>query len=93
LRAGRLPWNETPSKEEQEENSGVLTLMKADGTTTKELVPPASSDYRSYYANVRDVLLGTAAPAVTPQHALNVMRALELARESSVRRCTVPWRD
>jgi predicted dehydrogenase len=93
LRAGHLPWNETPSEEEQEENSGVLTLVKADGTTTMQLVPPALSDYRSYYANVRDALLGKAAPAVTPQHALNVMRILELARESSARRCTIPWRD
>jgi len=37
-------------------------------------------------------LLGTAVLAVTPEHALNVMRALELARESSARRCTIPWR-
>ena len=92
LRAGRIPWNETPSEEDQEENSGVLTVVNADGTATKQLVPPAPSDYRSYYANVRDVLLGTAAPAVTPQHALNVMRVLELARESSARRCAIPWR-
>jgi scyllo-inositol 2-dehydrogenase (NADP+) len=91
LRAGRIPWNETPSKAEQEENSGVLTLVNADGTTTQQLVPPAPSDYRSYYTNVRDVLLGTAAPAVTPQHAVNVMRILELARESSARHCTIPW--
>jgi scyllo-inositol 2-dehydrogenase (NADP+) len=91
LRAGRLPWNEKPSEAEQEENSGVLTLVKADGTTTQHLVPPTPSDYRSYYANVRDVLLGTAAPAVTPQHAFNVMRILELARESSAHHCTIPW--
>src|SRR5713101_2044697 len=32
LRAGRIPWNETPSEEGQAENSGVLTLVKADGT-------------------------------------------------------------
>ncbi len=92
LRDGRLPWNETPSAEEQQENSGMLTLVKADGTTTKELVPPAPSDYRSFYANVRDVLLGTAMLAITPQHALDVMRVLELARESNARRCTIPWR-
>ncbi len=92
LRAGRIPWDETLSEEGQAENSGVLTLVKADGTTTKQLVPPAPSDYRSYYANIRDVLLGTAVLAVTPEHALNVMRALELARESSARRCTIPWR-
>ena len=91
LRAGRIPWDETPSESEQKENSGVLTLVKADGATTEELVPPAPSDYRSYYANIRDVLLGTAAPAVTPQHAIDVMRVLEIARESSTRRCTIPW--
>jgi len=91
LRAGRVPWNETSSKEEQEENSGVLTLVKADGTTTTQFVPAAKSDYRSYYANVRDALLGAAALTVTPQHALNVMRVLELARRSSDRRCTIPW--
>ena len=91
LRAGRVPWNETLSKEEQQENSGVLTLMKADGTTTTQLVPAASSDYRSYYANVRDALLGAAPLTVTPQHALSVMRVLELARQSSDRRCTIPW--
>ncbi|HXN52048.1 MAG TPA: Gfo/Idh/MocA family oxidoreductase [Candidatus Acidoferrum sp.] len=91
LRAGRIPWNETPSKSEQEENSGTLTLVNADGATTEQRIPPAQSDYRSYYANIRDVLLGTAAPAVTPQYALNVMRVLELAQESSARRCTIPW--
>jgi len=91
LRDGRLPWNETPSEEEQEENSGVLTCVGADGAT-EQLIPPAPSDYRSFYANVRDALLGTTKPAVTAQHALNVMRALELARASSSQRCTIPWR-
>jgi len=91
LRAGRLPWKETPTELEQEDNSGVLTLVNADGTTTEQRVPAASGDYRSYYANIRDVLLGKAVPAVTPQHALNVMRILELARQSSARGCTIPW--
>ncbi len=93
LRAGRIPWNETPSEAEQEENSAVLTLVDANGTTTERRVPPAPSDYRAYYANIRDTLLGTAAPAVTPQHALDVMQILDLARLSSARRCTVPWPD
>ena len=84
-------WKETPGKTELEENSGILTLVNADGATTEQRIPPAASDYRAYYANIRDALLGTAAPAVTTQHALNVMRILELARESSVRRCTIPW--
>ncbi len=93
LRAGRLPWNETPAEAEQEENSGILTLVDENGKTTERRVPPAPADYRAYYANIRDTLLGTAAPAVTPQHALDVMQVLELARQSSARRCTVPWPD
>jgi predicted dehydrogenase len=91
LRAGTIPWNETPGEAGQEENSGVLTVVSADGGTTERRIPPASSDYRSYYANIRDALLGKAAPAVTPQYALDVMRILELARESSGNRCTLAW--
>ncbi len=35
-------------------------------------------------------MLGRADLAVSPQHALNVMRILELARESSNRGCMIP---
>src|SRR5258706_14169181 len=77
LRGGRIPWDEKPSESEQEESSGVLTIVNADATTAQQRVPPVSSDSRSYYANIRDALLGRAAPAVTPQDALNVMRVLE----------------
>jgi scyllo-inositol 2-dehydrogenase (NADP+) len=93
LRAGHIPWEETPSESETKENSGALTLMRQDGTTAEELVQPASSDYRDFYANVRDVLLGKAEPAVTPQYALDVMRILELGRESNARRRTIPCRS
>jgi predicted dehydrogenase len=93
LRAGRVPWNETPSDAEQEANSGVLTLIDENGKTTETRVSPAPSDYRSYYSNVRDTLLGTAAPVVTPQHALDLMQVLELARQSNSQGCTVPWPD
>jgi predicted dehydrogenase len=93
LRAGRIPWDETPTAAEQEENSGTLTLIDANGSTTEKRVPPAATDYRMFYANVRDTLLGTAGLAVTPQHALYVMQILELARKSSAQRCTMPWPD
>ena len=90
LRAGRIPWNETPSQAEQVENSGVLSLVTAAGTTA-QLITAAASDYRDYYANIRDALLGKCAPAVSAEHAINVMRVLELARESSAARRTVVW--
>ena len=91
LRAGRIPWEETPSESEREENAGVLTLAQPDGSTQERRIPPGHSDYRNFYSNVRDAILGSTELAVSPQHALNVMRVLELARESSTRRSTLSW--
>jgi len=89
LRRGQIP-KDAPWGAEPEENWGLLTL--SDGTNiTQRRIPSATGDYRDYYANVRDVLLGEAEPAVTLPHALNVMRALELSRESNARHCTIPW--
>lgn len=89
LRSGNIPkdkaWGAEP-----EENWGVLTLAEGE-TFTERHIPSAACDYRDFYANVRDAILGRAKPAVTPEWALDVMRLLELARESSERRCTIPW--
>ncbi len=90
LRAGQIP-KDGPWGAEPESNWGLLTLALPDGTTEQRRIPSGTGDYRDYYANVRDVLLGKGEPAVTLPHALNVMRALELARESSAQHCTIPW--
>jgi predicted dehydrogenase len=89
LRHGRIPVN-TSWGWEPEENWGVLTVPAADSFDQRR-IPSAACDYRDYYANVRDTLLGRASIAVTPEWALNVMRLLELVRESSQKRCTMPW--
>jgi predicted dehydrogenase len=91
LRVGRIPWEETRTPAELQENSGILTLANADGSSTRSSVPPGPGDYRAFYANLRDAMLGRAELAVPPQHALNIMRVLELARESSARRCRVDF--
>jgi scyllo-inositol 2-dehydrogenase (NADP+) len=90
LRFGKIP-KQGPWGAEPEENWGVLTMANADGTTTQRRVPGAHTDYRDYYANLRDAILHRAQPAVTHQQALDVMQALELARESSVQRRTLSW--
>jgi hypothetical protein len=36
-------------------------------------------------------MLGRAPLAVTPEYALDAMRMLELARDSSQKRRTIPW--
>ncbi len=89
LRRGYIPadsaWGAEP-----EENWGVLTVPAGDSFERRR-IPPATCDYRDYYSNLRDAILGRAALAVTPEHALDVMRMLELARESSQKRCTISW--
>jgi predicted dehydrogenase len=89
LRRGYIPmdaaWGAEP-----EENWGVLTVPSGDSFEQRR-IPSAICDYRDYYSNVRDAILGRAALAVTPEYALDVMRMLELARESSQNRRTIPW--
>jgi scyllo-inositol 2-dehydrogenase (NADP+) len=89
LRFGNLPEKGSWGAE-SEENWGLLTL--SDGTsTTQRRIPSGTGDYRDFYANVRDVIEGKAKPFVSLQHALDVMRALELCRASSEQQRTLPW--
>jgi len=89
LRRGFIP-ADTAWGAEPEENWGVLTVPGGD-TFEQRRIPSASCDYRNYYANVRDALLGRATLAVTREWSINIMRLLELARESSQKRSTIPW--
>lgn len=87
LRNGHIP-RDTAWGAEPEENWGLLTLSE-NGATTQRRIPPLNCDYRDFYANLRDALLGKSAPAVTPEWALDVMRLLVLARQSSNERRTI----
>jgi scyllo-inositol 2-dehydrogenase (NADP+) len=89
LRRGFIPEGK-PWGYEPEENWGVLTVPAGESFEQRR-IPSANCDYRNYYANVRDAILGHAALAVSPEYALDVMRILELARTSSERRCTLSW--
>lgn len=71
---------------EAEEAWGVLTT--ADGA---KKVPTIAGNYRGYYENVRDAMLGKARIEVTPDQAINVMKVLELSIESSRSACRVKW--
>jgi len=89
LRHGKIP-TDTAWGAEPEENWGVLTTPSGEGLTQRR-IPSASCDYRDYYANVRDAVLGKAELAVSPEWALHVMRLLEMAKQSSEKRRTIPW--
>jgi scyllo-inositol 2-dehydrogenase (NADP+) len=91
LRRGIAPggpgWGEDP-----EAHWGRLYLAtdSAPGGRTIQTEP---GDYREFYANVRDGMLGKAQIAVTPSQALDVIRAIELSLESSREGRTVEWVD
>ncbi len=88
LRRGEIP-KDAPWGAEPEKDWGVLTLRDGEKATQRR-IPSSTGDYRDYYANVRDAILGKAELAVTPEWGLGIMRVLELARESSRKRCTMP---
>jgi len=70
------------------------TFLQAQGDTfLADKCATEPGDYRKFYENVRDAMLGTAELAVTPQQALRVMRALEMAAASSRKGCVLPWRS
>ena len=89
LRHGNIP-ESGPWGGEPQEDWAVLTTIVNDAVM-KRRVPSSASDYRDYYANVRDAILGRATLAVSPEYALDVMRVLEIAQESSRTRCTIAW--
>ena len=89
LRRGYIP-EDKPWGFEPEVDWGVLTVPAGESFERRR-IPSAACDYRDYYSNVRDTLLGRATQAISPESALDVMRILELARASSQKRCTIPW--
>jgi scyllo-inositol 2-dehydrogenase (NADP+) len=74
---------------EKPENFGEVTFVENGNAITRKI--PSIGDWREFYVNVRDAILGKSPLLVTPQHILDVMVALELSLESSAKRCTIPW--
>jgi scyllo-inositol 2-dehydrogenase (NADP+) len=91
LRQGYVPAPDASWMLEKEESYGEATLAAGDSRTTRRI--PSFGDWREFYGNLRDAILGTAAPLVTPQQALDIMVALELAAQSHHKCATVPWRS
>src|SRR5271154_1793759 len=78
---------------EPESHWGTLTVAPApaDPTTlTHGKVKTEFGDYRLYYANVRDAINGAARLAVTAEDGWQTIRLLEMARESSASKRTLP---
>ncbi len=78
--------------EEKEAAWGKLAVAPnpADPTMLIEKqIRTEPGDYRGFYANVRDAILGAAPLIVTPEAGYQVTKLLEMARESSAKGCTL----
>jgi scyllo-inositol 2-dehydrogenase (NADP+) len=89
LKRGEMP---TEDKWGRESESKWGTVYSPSGdSAVAETIPTLPGDYRLFYANVHDTILGKASIEVTHEQMLDAMYALELARESSRRGCTLEW--
>jgi predicted dehydrogenase len=91
---GKVPPMGSPEPwlEENESAWGKLAVapVLSDPTMLVEkVVKTERGDYRGFYANVRDAILGEAELAVTPEDGYRSIKLLELARESSAKGCTL----
>lgn len=71
---------------EKESAWGKLTVAPTPSDPAmlvERQVQTEPGDYRGFYANVRDAVLGTAPLAVTPEDGYRVTKLLEMARKSS----------
>ena len=87
-RVGQGEWLADP--EEQWGTLTVAPVLADPGMLTRAKVKTELGDYRGYYANVRDAINGAAKLAVTPKDGYRVIRLLEMARESSTAKRTLP---
>jgi predicted dehydrogenase len=72
--------------QEKEAAWGKLTVAPVPSDPAmlvEHQVKTEAGDYRGFYANVRDAILGTAPLAVTPEDGYRVIKMLEMARKSS----------
>jgi len=90
LRAGEPMGGDSWGVEKPEEWGTLTPADPRSGVAHK--IESVRGDYRTFYENVRDVLLGKAKPLVTQEEALAVMYGLELGEESNAQRKVLRWR-
>ena len=94
LLAGQRPTVDGEWLCEPESAWGTLVLAdSASGGTHSEVVPSETGDYRLFFANVRDAITGKAALTIPAIHGLRITRALELARQSSAEKRSLPFTE
>jgi scyllo-inositol 2-dehydrogenase (NADP+) len=87
LRAGEMP-SETLGVE-GEEFYGLLHT-EVNGDVIKEYIPSQKGDYGLFYEDLYNTIVHGAPLKITPLQAYNVVKLIEIAFESSKKRCTLP---
>jgi scyllo-inositol 2-dehydrogenase (NADP+) len=90
LKAGLRPQDSPDWGKEPEALWGRLNT-DYQGQHLVAQVESETGDYRGFYANVYQALTGDAALAVTAEQARNTIRIIELARQSSAEKRTLPF--
>jgi len=89
LKRGEIPRDDSWGREARDK-WGTLYCCE-DEAVTPEIIPTLPGDYRLFYANVRDAILGEGSIDVTHAQMLDVMHALELAQQARRKRSTLEW--
>lgn len=91
LKRGQTP--EQPNWGQEAKDSWGTLWSAAGDTVSRTHIPTETGDYRRYYENLPEAILSGVPLEVTPQQAVNVMRGLELACESSQQKRTLPFAE
>ncbi|WP_299699553.1 oxidoreductase [uncultured Pontibacter sp.] len=90
LKQGLSPANTANWGKEPEEIWGKLDT-EVQGQHLVGKIQSETGDYRGFYENVRDAILGIAELEVKPEQARNTIRLIELAMQSSYEKCRLSF--
>ncbi|GAA0724520.1 Gfo/Idh/MocA family oxidoreductase [Clostridium malenominatum] len=91
LKKGLIPKNHEEWGMESEDNWGEIDTL-INGIHIKGKVESAKGDYRKYYQNIYNTLIGKDKLIITPKQARDVIKVIEMAMESSDKGCTVSFK-
>ena len=86
LRAGEMP-SENLGKETEESHGLLHTEM--NGKIIREKLPSETGDYGLFYEDLYQSLQNKQPFPIKPEQAYNVIRIIEMAEESSKKKCTI----
>lgn len=87
LRAGQLPVGDTWGMESENHYGHLHTEI--DGIIINKKYPSQKGNYAQYYVNLYDTIQNQAPLREKPEHGFNTIRLIELAFESSEKKCTL----